>query len=105
MKICHIFTGYRLKSRDVLKAGIATHFCDSEKIPKLEEALLELHSPYSEDISKILAKFEEESTLDKDKEFTLKPFLPLIDDCFSGETIETVLDNLKKVSVYVLVSK
>uniref|UniRef100_A0A1A9ZYR0 3-hydroxyisobutyryl-CoA hydrolase, mitochondrial n=1 Tax=Glossina pallidipes TaxID=7398 RepID=A0A1A9ZYR0_GLOPL len=33
-------TGHRLKCEDVLKAGIATHYCDSSKLSDLETTLL-----------------------------------------------------------------
>lgn len=51
--------GHRLKGRDVLKAGVATHICDAARIGELEESLLSLQSPYPEDIAAVLDKFHE----------------------------------------------
>ena len=53
--------GHRLKGRDVLKAGIATHVCDGARIGELEESLLNLQSPYPEDVAAVLDKFHEVS--------------------------------------------
>ncbi|XP_075612294.1 3-hydroxyisobutyryl-CoA hydrolase, mitochondrial isoform X5 [Balearica regulorum gibbericeps] len=50
-------TGFRLKGRDVLKAGIATHFVDSEKLPALEKDLIALKSPSTENIADLLNSY------------------------------------------------
>ncbi|NXQ83548.1 HIBCH protein, partial [Nyctibius grandis] len=50
-------TGFRLKGRDVLKAGIATHFVDSEKLPALEKDLITLKSPSTENIADLLNSY------------------------------------------------
>nr|XP_054492202.1 3-hydroxyisobutyryl-CoA hydrolase, mitochondrial isoform X4 [Agelaius phoeniceus] len=50
-------TGCRLKGRDVLKAGIATHFVESEKLPALEKDLIALKSPSKEKIADLLNSY------------------------------------------------
>lgn len=50
-------TGFRLKGRDVHRAGIATHFVDSEKLHVLEEELLALKSPSAEDVAGVLESY------------------------------------------------
>ncbi|NXU80948.1 HIBCH protein, partial [Oreotrochilus melanogaster] len=50
-------TGARLKGRDVLKAGIATHFVESEKLPALEKDLIALKSPSKENIADLLNSY------------------------------------------------
>ncbi|NWX86408.1 HIBCH protein, partial [Nothoprocta pentlandii] len=50
-------TGFRLKGRDVQKAGIATHFVESEKLPALEEDLIALKSPTKENIADLLNSY------------------------------------------------
>ncbi|XP_064086611.1 3-hydroxyisobutyryl-CoA hydrolase, mitochondrial-like isoform X2 [Macrobrachium nipponense] len=89
-------TGHRLKGRDVLKAGVATHVCDSSRIGELEEQLLKLDSPYPEDIQAMLSKFQEESTFSKNEPFSLQPVLPQIQKCFSGGSVEEIISNLEK---------
>jgi len=46
-------TGYRLKGSDVFKAGIATHVCDSSKLPALEQDLISLKSTQPHDIEQV----------------------------------------------------
>ncbi|NXA41947.1 HIBCH protein, partial [Eudromia elegans] len=50
-------TGFRLKGRDVQRAGIATHFVESEKLPTLEEDLIALKSPSKESIADLLNSY------------------------------------------------
>ncbi|KAJ8911962.1 hypothetical protein NQ315_012773 [Exocentrus adspersus] len=83
-------TGYRLKGIDLLKAGIATHYCESNQLKDLEEALL--NSSNEEDIKIILAKFNK---TDK-SEFSLKSVLEKIDNCFSANTVEEILERLER---------
>uniref|UniRef100_A0A665W4R5 3-hydroxyisobutyryl-CoA hydrolase n=1 Tax=Echeneis naucrates TaxID=173247 RepID=A0A665W4R5_ECHNA len=51
-------TGFRLKGRDVQRAGIATHFVESKKIPDLEKELVDLKFPSAEDITKVLDTYQ-----------------------------------------------
>ncbi|KAK8405087.1 hypothetical protein O3P69_001577 [Scylla paramamosain] len=89
-------TGHRLKGRDVLKAGVATHVCDGARIGELEEALLDLQFACPEDVAAVLQKFHEEATFSKDAPFSLQPVLPKIQSCFSGATVEEIFRNLEK---------
>uniref|UniRef100_A0A8D3DMY7 3-hydroxyisobutyryl-CoA hydrolase n=1 Tax=Scophthalmus maximus TaxID=52904 RepID=A0A8D3DMY7_SCOMX len=51
-------TGFRLKGRDVHRAGVATHFVESKKIPDMEKELVDLTSPSPEDISRVLDTYQ-----------------------------------------------
>ncbi|XP_034937617.1 3-hydroxyisobutyryl-CoA hydrolase, mitochondrial [Chelonus insularis] len=82
-------TGHRLKGEDVKLAGIATHFVPSTKLEALTEALL---APGDEEVGKIINKFENPSS----REFSLEKHLKQIDHCFSANTVEGIIDNLKK---------
>ena len=83
-------TGFRLKGRDVQKAGVATHYIESSKIEELENDLTKCKD--SSDIDRTLYKF---SSLFKDStEFVLAPNLKQIEKAFSGETVEEILKNL-----------
>ena len=46
-------TGYRLKGRDVYKAGVATRMVDSDTLPQLEKDLVAMESPSSQDITDV----------------------------------------------------
>uniref|UniRef100_A0A0P4WCR1 3-hydroxyisobutyryl-CoA hydrolase, mitochondrial n=1 Tax=Scylla olivacea TaxID=85551 RepID=A0A0P4WCR1_SCYOL len=89
-------TGHRLKGRDVLKAGVATHVCDAARIGDLEESLLNLQSPYPEDVAAVLQKFHDEAAFSKDAPFSLQSVLPKIQSCFSGASVEEIYRNLEK---------
>ncbi|KAM7363564.1 3-hydroxyisobutyryl-CoA hydrolase isoform 1-T1 [Cochliomyia hominivorax] len=82
-------TGVRLKGEDVLKAGIATHYCDSSKIAELETALL--NCPDADEVPEILNKFNNPST----KPFALEAHLDQINKCFAAESVEEIIENLK----------
>ncbi|XP_071941610.1 3-hydroxyisobutyryl-CoA hydrolase, mitochondrial-like [Antedon mediterranea] len=89
-------TGMRLKARDVYKAGVATHFVESEKIPQLEEELLALHNPVEKDIASVLDRYHKECQLGREKGFSLKADLDRIDKLFGGNTLEQIFKDLEK---------
>lgn len=83
-------TGFRLKGEDVLKAGIATHFCESSQILELEKALLDIKD--CDDVHKVLQSFHKVS----DKDFVLKPHLEQITKCFNAGSVEEIYSNLER---------
>ncbi|KAF2894169.1 hypothetical protein ILUMI_12002 [Ignelater luminosus] len=88
---CYLaLTGHRLKGADVLKAGVATHYCQSSKLNDLEKALYECSNEQS--INETLRKF---STRDE-TEFCLAPYIEQINKCFSATTIEGIFEALQK---------
>ncbi|NXM75884.1 HIBCH protein, partial [Serilophus lunatus] len=89
-------TGYRLKGRDVLKAGIATHFVDSDKLPALEKDLLALKSPSKENIADLLNSYHMKSTIDQEKKFVLDEHMDKINSLFSANTMEEIVQKLKQ---------
>ncbi|XP_034430591.1 3-hydroxyisobutyryl-CoA hydrolase, mitochondrial isoform X2 [Hippoglossus hippoglossus] len=88
-------TGFRLKGRDVHKAGVATHFVESKKIPELEKELVDLKSPSAEDISRVLDTYQNQSRLDSEKPFVLHKHISDIDRLFSSGSVEGIIQNLK----------
>ncbi|NWI91156.1 HIBCH protein, partial [Pitta sordida] len=89
-------TGYRLKGRDVLKAGIATHFVESEKLPALEKDLIALKSPSKENIAELLKSYHMKSTVDQEKEFVLDEHMEKINSLFSANSMEEIVKKLKQ---------
>ncbi|KAM5280144.1 3-hydroxyisobutyryl-CoA hydrolase, mitochondrial [Ctenodactylus gundi] len=89
-------TGFRLKGRDVYRAGIATHFVDSAKLGMLEEDLLALKSPSKENIEDVLKTYHAQSKIDQDKPFILEEHLDKINRWFSASTVEEILENLRQ---------
>ncbi|KAE8299556.1 3-hydroxyisobutyryl-CoA hydrolase, mitochondrial [Larimichthys crocea] len=88
-------TGFRLKGRDVQRAGVATHFVESKKIPDLEKELVDLKSPSAEDVSKVLESYQNQSGLDSEKPFVLEKHMSDIDRLFSSGSVEGIVQNLK----------
>lgn len=83
-------SGYRLKGADVLKAGIATHYCESNKLPDLQKALLACSN--EQNMKETLKKFNRRD----ETEFSLAPYLEQINTCFAPQTIEGILAELDK---------
>lgn len=69
-------------------AGIATHYCESAKLPKIEEELLK-------DI-RFVGDVMKEFCPKPKSEFTLSKHLDQINKCFNAPSIEEILSNLKK---------
>ncbi|KAM9347050.1 3-hydroxyisobutyryl-CoA hydrolase, mitochondrial [Symphorus nematophorus] len=88
-------TGFRLKGRDVTRAGVATHFVESKKIPDLEKELVDLKSPSAEDVSRVLESYQNQSSLDAEKPFVLDKHMSDIDRLFSSSSVEGIVQNLK----------
>ncbi|XP_070770804.1 3-hydroxyisobutyryl-CoA hydrolase, mitochondrial [Enoplosus armatus] len=88
-------TGFRLKGRDVQRAGVATHFVESKKISDLEKELVDLKSPSAEDVSRVLDSYQNQSSLDSEKGFVLDKHMSDIDRLFSSSSMEGIMQNLK----------
>uniref|UniRef100_A0A493TNT0 3-hydroxyisobutyryl-CoA hydrolase n=1 Tax=Anas platyrhynchos platyrhynchos TaxID=8840 RepID=A0A493TNT0_ANAPP len=89
-------TGFRLKGRDVLKAGIATHFVESEKLPDLEKDLIALKSASKENIADLLNSYHVKSKIDQEKEFVLDEHMEKINSLFSANSMEEIVKKLKE---------
>ncbi|XP_060113269.1 3-hydroxyisobutyryl-CoA hydrolase, mitochondrial [Heteronotia binoei] len=89
-------TGFRLRGRDVHRAGIATHFIEAEKVVALEKDLTELKSPSKENIADLLDSYHTKCKLDQEKEFILNEHLDKINSLFSASSMEGIVQNLKR---------
>ncbi|XP_003217467.1 3-hydroxyisobutyryl-CoA hydrolase, mitochondrial [Anolis carolinensis] len=89
-------TGFRLKGRDVQKAGVATHFIEAEKVAALEKDLTELKSPSKENVGEILDLYHKKCKLDQEKEFILAEHMDKINSLFSANSMEEIIQKLKK---------
>ena len=77
-------------AHDVLHAGIATHFCDSAKVPDLEHNLLHLEN--TNDVESLLNDFCPKIQ----SEFSLSKNLDQINECFNAASVEEILEKLEK---------
>ncbi|KAG9271727.1 3-hydroxyisobutyryl-CoA hydrolase, mitochondrial isoform X1 [Astyanax mexicanus] len=89
-------TGFRLRGRDVQKAGVATHFVESEKIGALEKDLVDLKVPSVSDVAQVLDSYHQQSTLDAEKPFVLQQHTEAIDRLFTASSVEEIMENLQK---------
>lgn len=86
-------TGFRLKGRDVHRAGVATHFVDSNKMVDLEQELVQC--PSVEHITQVLDSYQNQSSLGSDKPFVLEKHIGDIDRLFSADSVDAILENLR----------
>nr|XP_056717210.1 3-hydroxyisobutyryl-CoA hydrolase, mitochondrial [Euleptes europaea] len=89
-------TGFRLKGRDIQRAGIATHFIEAEKVAALEKDLTELKSPSKENVADLLDSYHTKCKLDQEKEFILGEHMDKINSLFSASSMEEIVQNLKQ---------
>ncbi|KAI1899451.1 hypothetical protein AGOR_G00061930 [Albula goreensis] len=89
-------TGFRLKGRDVQRAGVASHFVDSQKITALEKDLVDLKTPSIEDVAGLLKFYEKQSSVESDKPFILEQHMDAINRLFEANSIEEICENLKQ---------
>ncbi|XP_019624581.1 PREDICTED: 3-hydroxyisobutyryl-CoA hydrolase, mitochondrial-like isoform X2 [Branchiostoma belcheri] len=91
-------TGYRLKGREVYKAGVATHYVESNKLPALEEELMSLEEKRSsaQKIDELLTKYHKETKREMPSvpDFSLEPHMDKINSLFSGDSVEEIFEAL-----------
>lgn len=85
-------TGFRLKGRDVHKAGVATHYVESKNLPALEQQLLA--STSNDEVENVLERFSEKK--DAGVEFVLQKQLKQINECFGAPTVEGIFAKLEQ---------
>ncbi|TVU35082.1 hypothetical protein EJB05_16951, partial [Eragrostis curvula] len=81
-------TGARLNAMEMVSLGLATHFVSSEKLEDLEKRILNLETG---DESEVRAAIEEFSTDVQPDEQSILNKLPIINKCFSAETVEDII--------------
>jgi enoyl-CoA hydratase/carnithine racemase len=87
-------TGARLKGKQVLAAGIATHYVERSALPELENLIIETNTEDPKHLSQILSEkypIEGASTLLED----LIPDIDKIDRIFSGKTVKEIMKSLE----------
>lgn len=90
MQSKNIISGDRLKGKDVVKAGIATHFVSSKRLYELEKLLSRCSNEL--EVDNLLNKFNEPP-----EEFSLAPNIKHINYCFAASTVEEIIERLEKV--------
>uniref|UniRef100_A0AC34RJ39 3-hydroxyisobutyryl-CoA hydrolase, mitochondrial n=1 Tax=Panagrolaimus sp. JU765 TaxID=591449 RepID=A0AC34RJ39_9BILA len=86
-------TGYRLKGADVYHAGLATHYVEAKHVSSLEEALKRLPKEKCDKktVSQVISEFQPSNI----PEFSLKPYLNIINKTFDGKSVENIIEKLE----------
>jgi 3-hydroxyisobutyryl-CoA hydrolase len=85
-------TGARLNGKELVAAGLATHFVPFEKLPELEKRLISLNSGDKNAVKSAIEEFSVEVQLDADSVLNKKS---IIDECFSKDTVAEIIKSLE----------
>ncbi|XP_059277787.1 3-hydroxyisobutyryl-CoA hydrolase-like protein 5 [Lycium ferocissimum] len=85
-------TGAKLKGKEVVAAGLATHFVPSDKLLYLEKSLLSLSTGEETAIKSVIEQFSTDIQID---ERSILNKLPIINDCFSKDSMEEIMKSLE----------
>lgn len=85
-------TGARLNGKELVAAGLATHFVPSEKLSELEKRLLSLNSGDNNAVKSAIEEFSVEVQLEEDSILSKKS---IIDECFSKDTVEEIIKSFE----------
>ncbi|XP_073115290.1 3-hydroxyisobutyryl-CoA hydrolase-like protein 5 [Elaeis guineensis] len=88
-------TGARLNGKEMVAAGLATHFVPSEKLQELEKRLLSLDSGDENKVRSVIEEFS--AAVQPDEESVLNK-LSTINKCFCGDSVEEIIKSF--VSFY-----
>lgn len=85
-------TGARLNGKELVAAGLATHFVPSEKMPELEKRLISLNTGDELAVKSAIEEFSEEVQLDGQSVLN-KQYI--IDECFSKDTVAEIIKSFE----------
>ncbi|GMY08986.1 3-hydroxyisobutyryl-CoA hydrolase-like protein 5 isoform X1 [Fagus crenata] len=85
-------TGARLNGKELVAAGLATHFVPFEKLPELEKRLISLNSGDKNAVKSAIEEFSVEVQLDADSVLNKKS---IIDECFSKDTVAEIIKSFE----------
>ncbi|KAG1367951.1 3-hydroxyisobutyryl-CoA hydrolase-like protein 5 [Cocos nucifera] len=85
-------TGARLNGKEMVAAGLATHFVPSEKLQELEKRLLSLDSGDEDKVRLVIEEFS--AAVQPDEESVLNK-LSTINKCFCGDSVEEIIKSFE----------
>ncbi|KAL8139905.1 hypothetical protein V2J09_005926, partial [Rumex salicifolius] len=85
-------TGARLSGKELVAAGLATHFVPSEKFAELEERLIKLNKGDNDAVKSLIEEFSCHAQVDED---SILNRLSIINDCFSRDSVEDIIKSLE----------
>ncbi|CAN4097018.1 unnamed protein product [Withania somnifera] len=85
-------TGARLNGKELVAAGLATHFVTLEKLPELEKHLLSLNTDDEAVVRSAINEFSRDVQIDE--ESILKK-QSIIDECFSKDSVAEIISSFE----------
>ncbi|KAF3622747.1 3-hydroxyisobutyryl-CoA hydrolase-like protein 5 [Capsicum annuum] len=85
-------TGARLNGKELVAAGLATHFVPLEKLPELEKHLLSLNTDDEAVVRSAIKEFSTDVQIDE--ESILKK-QEIIDECFSKDSVSEIISSFE----------
>ncbi|GLT86557.1 hypothetical protein SLE2022_046910 [Rubroshorea leprosula] len=85
-------TGARLNGKELVAAGLATHFVPSEKLPELEKHLISLKTGNINAVKSAIEEFSLDVQLD---EGSILNKQSVIDECFSKDTVADIIKSFE----------
>ncbi|KAB5568416.1 hypothetical protein DKX38_002209 [Salix brachista] len=85
-------TGARLNGKELVAAGMATHFVPLEKLPELEKRLISLNSGDENAVRSVIEEFSVDVQLD---EGSVLNKLSVIDECFCKDTVVDIIKSFE----------
>ncbi|GKV23040.1 hypothetical protein SLEP1_g32825 [Rubroshorea leprosula] len=85
-------TGARLNGKELVAAGLATHFVPSEKLPELEKRLISLKTGNINAVKSAIEEFSLDVQLD---EGSILNKQSIIDECFSKDTVADIIKSFE----------
>ncbi|PHT51700.1 3-hydroxyisobutyryl-CoA hydrolase-like protein 5 [Capsicum baccatum] len=85
-------TGARLNGRELVAAGLATHFVPLEKLPELEKHLLSLNTDDGAVVRSAIKEFSTDVQIDEESILKKKE---IIDECFSKDSASEIISSFE----------
>ncbi|GMI66236.1 hypothetical protein like AT1G06550 [Hibiscus trionum] len=85
-------TGARLNGKELVVAGLATHFVPLERLPELEKHLISLNDGNENAVKATIEEFSLNVQLDEDSILNKKQ---IIDECFSKDTVADIIKSFE----------
>ncbi|KMT02465.1 hypothetical protein BVRB_9g204130 [Beta vulgaris subsp. vulgaris] len=89
-------TGTRLNGKELVAAGLATHFVPSEKLPELEKHLVSLNKGDKDAVKSLIEEFSSEVQIDASSILNKQS---IIDECFSKDSVEEIIESFEAASL------
>ncbi|KAL3821338.1 hypothetical protein ACJIZ3_007243 [Penstemon smallii] len=85
-------TGARLNGKELVAAGLVTHFVPSEKLLELENRLINLNSGEQNAVKSAIEEYSTDVQIDEKSVLNKRA---IIDECFSKNSVEEILTSLE----------